>query len=350
MAMRSRRRVLVTGATGFVGGHVVARLLADGAHVTALVRDRAKAGALAKRGARLVVGELADRGAVEQACEGQQVVVHCAARALDAGPLEAFLRDNVEGTRVVAEAALGAGCTRLVHLSTISVYGLTPPPVVREDASLPQQARAYPYGESKRLAEDVVRAVGARGLDHVILRVGSVYGPGSVQWTLRPAKLARSKLGLVLVDGGRGVHNALFIDDLVDAIVLCLDHPAASRGVFNVTDGQPVTYAEFFGHYVRMVRGGGTFSLPLGAALPLAWLVERAAAASRRPAPITRIAVRLLARRTVVGSERMRAALGFEPAVALADGMHACHRWLAETGVAMPPDERAEPTGRPSAF
>jgi nucleoside-diphosphate-sugar epimerase len=348
--MRARRTVLVTGATGFVGGHLVGRLLDEGAHVTALVRDRSRAEGLARRGVRLVEGDLADAGALRAACQGQQVVVHCAARALDVGPMDAFLRDNVDGTRAVAEAALGAGCGRFVHLSSISVYGVVPPPVVTEDTPLPNQARVYPYGESKRLAEEAVHAVARRGLATVIVRVGSVYGPGAAQWTLRPAKMARSRMGLVLVEDGRGLHNPIFIDDLVDGLQLAMDHPAAVGGVFNMTAGEAVTYREFFAHYVTMVRGrhGPMVSLGRRTALALAWVMERVGRATGRPVPITRIAVRLLVRRSVIRSDRACHTLGFAPSVGLEDGMAACHRWLAELGVAPPPPP-SPPTARPGA-
>jgi nucleoside-diphosphate-sugar epimerase len=339
MGMRSRRKVLVTGATGFVGGHLVERLLADGVHVSALVRNPRAAEGWVRRGVRVVVGALDDTDALARACESQHAVVHCAARALDVGPLSAFLQDNVEGTRAVAEAARVAGCARLVHLSTISVYGTSPPPVVTEDTPLPDQSRAYPYGESKRRAEAAVWEVAAQGLPSVVVRVGSVYGPGSLQWTLRPAKLAKSRLGLVLVDGGRGLHNPVFIDDLIEGLVLAMEHPAAVGGTFNMTSGQPVTYREFFAHYVRMVRGTeeGMVSLDRRAAMALAWGMEQAGRVTGRPVPITRIAVKLLCRRSAVSCDHAARTLGYAPAVGLQEGMAACHRWLAERGVALAP-------------
>lgn len=339
MGMRSRREVMVTGATGFVGGRLVERLLDRGTHVTALVRDPARAHDLGRRGVRLVQGSLADREALDRACEGQDVVVHCAARATDVGAMDAFLRDNVEGSRNVAEAARAAGCSRMVHLSTISVYGFDPPPTVTEDTPLRPLGDSYPYGESKRLAEEEVGRVAARGLETVVLRVGSVYGPGSTQWTLRPAKLARSRLGLILVDGGRGLLNHVYIDNLLDGIELAMEHPVAAGGLFNLTDGAPTPYRDFFAHYVRMVRGPGASMPDLGRrrALALAWLVETAGRAAGRPVPITRIAVRLLMRRSDIRSDRAMDRLGYAPAVDLEAGMAACHRWLAEQGVARPP-------------
>ncbi|MFW6049729.1 MAG: NAD-dependent epimerase/dehydratase family protein [Myxococcota bacterium] len=333
--MRSRRKVAVTGATGFVGGRLVETLLEEGASVTALVRDRRRADQLGRRGVRLVEGPLADRAAVQRACGGQDVVVHCAARAADWGPLDAFLHDNVQGTRNVAEAALAGGCGRFVHLSTISVYGFDPLPVVTEDTPPAVLAHAYPYGESKRRAEEVVAEAGRRGLQTVVLRVGSVYGPGSLQWTLRPAKLARRKLGLVLVDGGRGLHNHVYIDNLIGGIQLAMEHPAAAGGVFNLTDGEPTPYGRFFRWYVDMVRGEGAPMVDLGRrrALALAWLSEKVAARKGTAPPMTRIAVRLLMRRSAIRSERAMRTLGYAPRVGLEEGMVACRRWLADEGI-----------------
>lgn len=332
-------QVLLTGATGFVGGRLAERLLDEGAHVTALVRDPGKAAPLAKRGARLVEGSLADRDALARACAGAPTVVHCAARATDWGPMEAFLRDNVEGTRNLAEAALAAGCPRFVHLSTISVYGFEAPPVVTEDTPVPVLGQAYPYGESKRRAEGVIADLGGRGLETVVLRVGSVYGPGSTQWTLRPAKLARSPLGLVLVDGGRGLLNHVYIDNLVEGIRRAMEHPAAAGGLFNLTDGEPSTYRAFFEHYARMVRGEGAPMRDLGRrpAMALAWLMERVGEGLGRPVPITRIAVRLLMRRSDIRSDHAMRVLGYDPAVDLAEGMAACRAWLSELGLTARP-------------
>jgi nucleoside-diphosphate-sugar epimerase len=333
--MGSRLEVMLTGATGFVGGALASRLLDEGAQVTALVRDPARAEALARRGVRLVQGSVADRRALSEACAPGQIVVHGAARASDWGPLEEFVRDNVDGTRNVAEAALAAGCARLVHMSSISVYGFDPPAVVDEDTPLPVLADDYPYGESKRLAEQVVDEVARRGLSTVVARLGSVYGPGSGQWTLRPARLAKTPVGLVLVDGGRGLHNHVYIDNLVDGLRLCMEHPAAPGGVFNLTDGEPTPYREFFGHYARMVRGDRARMIDLGRrrALATAWLLEKAGQVTRRPVPITRVAVRLLMRRSAIRSDRARRLLGYEPIVGLEEGMAACQRWLAELGV-----------------
>lgn len=327
--------ILVTGATGLVGGALCERLLGGGARVTALVRRRARAGDLEAKGARLVEGDLGDEDALVEASAGQALVFHSAARSGDAGDVAGYLEDNLEGTRRLFEACARAGVSRFVHLSTISAYGFSPPPEVTEKTPIEPFVGHYPYAVSKVRAERLLGELSSvSDTELVIARVGSVYGPGSAHWTLRPARLlSQGPVGMLLVDGGQGLHNHVYLDNLVDALVLLGQHPDAAGETCNVTDGA-TSYRAFFGAYAaRMAEGRArTRSVSKAQALALAFVVEQAAALARKPPLITRIAVRLLCRKSVISSEKLRA-LGWTPRVSLDEGMDACARWLHEQGV-----------------
>ncbi len=327
------RRVLLTGATGFVGGRLAAHLIGEGARVTALVRSPSRAGHLLDAGVELAVGDLAARDVLAVACSDVEVVIHAAALASDSGPVQAYYRANVTGTQELARAALAAGVERFVFLSTISVYGLRPPSVADETTPVGDIGGDYPYAASKVVAERALAAV--RGMDVVIARVGSVYGPGSSQWTARPVRVMRTPVvGMVRVEGGRGLHNYVYVDNVVDGLLACASHPDAPGRTFNLTDGV-VTYAEFFDYYAQMIAAGPPpmRDLSRGQARAIAYVAERVAAARGATPLLTRVAVDLLCRRATFPSARARDILGWNPRVSLDDGMAACERWLGDEGL-----------------
>ncbi len=232
-------RVLVTGATGFVGRALVPALVSrDGVVVRAALRSQDDRSASLES---VVVGEVDSRTEWRVAIESVDVIVHLAARVhvmhdRAADSLAAFRRTNVSGSLRLAEQAASAGVRRLVYLSSIKVNGETG--VFREtDAPSPED----PYGVSKCEAENGLRAIAARsGLEVVIIRPPLVYGPnvkGNFQWLMHA--VAR---GVPLPLGA--VHNSrsfVALDNLVDLIVTCIAHPAAVNQVFFVSDGEDIS-------------------------------------------------------------------------------------------------------------
>ncbi len=322
-------RVLLTGSTGFVGRKLAARLVEQGAVVTALVRDPSRA----PEGVEKVVGDLGATDALATACRDNEIVIHSAARPADSGATADFYRDNVEGTLLLARAAVAAGCRRFVFLSSISTYGFRPPPVADEstDVTVANIGGSYPYAESKIVCEHLLPSFGIPEL--VIVRVGSVYGPGSFHWTERPVRVLRDpRIGMMLIDGGDGLHNYVYIDNVVDGLLLAAIHPGAS-GTFNMTDGV-ATYRDFFRYYGEMLGGRGRVrKVSRNQALALAWAAEQAAKLRGKPPLLTRIAVKLLCRRSELPSARAADVLGWRPVVTLGDGMAASAQWLADGGL-----------------
>jgi len=238
--------VLVTGANGFVGSRVVSRLVSLGRRVRAIVR---KGGTAAEHDSPLVeeiVGDFVLPEISGPAAKDADYVIHAAATA---GPdLEPVRRVNVDGTRAMVEAALGAKVKRYVHISTVSVYAAAG--LDRVDESSPLKESGEPYGVTKAEADRIVLAAIARGLPATILRPGAVLGahPTST-WAVRVPERVRNREVKLKDDGGDTVPW-VHVEDLVDAVLLAMENERAKGRVYTLADGH-FTWRE----YTDRVRG-----------------------------------------------------------------------------------------------
>ncbi|GAB4469844.1 MAG: NAD-dependent epimerase/dehydratase family protein [Anaerolineae bacterium] len=319
------QRVFVTGAAGFIGGHLARRLHAEGAHVIALERRPGSASALAEAGIEVVQGDITDHARMAALVgQGVDVVFHAAAW-LNGNPRRAAVI-NVEATRALAEASAAAGVHRFVFISTISVYG---PHGDRDvDESTPLTLFGDPYGDTKIEGERALQEVAARtGLAVTIVRPGMVYGPGSRLWTASPARLARRGL-LPLVDDGEAATHPIYIDDLIDLLLLCATAERAIGGIYNAVDDGPITMRDFPGGYIAMIPTTRALWLP-------GWMVH---AALRLANPLVAahnlsyVADRMTGKGRV-SNERAWAELGWRPTISLAEGLRRSHAWLRTEGI-----------------
>jgi dihydroflavonol-4-reductase len=225
--------VAVTGATGFIGSHLVAALRARGDQVTCLVRASSAAAPLESLGCRVVRGDLADPAAVRALVEGAEVVHHVAGRV--AAPDEpAFLAANREGTALVAASARAAGASRLVHVSSLAVTGPTVAghPLDETGPSRP----VTPYGRSKAAGEAVVREA---GVPFTIVRPPVVYGPRDRE-LLRIFRLARTGIVPLFGDGTQEL-SLVHVRDLAQALLAAGDSPRTGGGTYHAAHQEPVT-------------------------------------------------------------------------------------------------------------
>jgi nucleoside-diphosphate-sugar epimerase len=233
----------VTGATGFIGGRLVEALVGAGQKVRVLVRDQAAAPQLHQPGVEVVLGDLGAPAALEEAVTGAQRVFHCAGLVGDWLRPEETRLVNVEGTRALLSACASAGVERVVHLSSLSVYGLGQHRGTDESAPLRYSGDAYI--DSKIDAERMVRVfVGRGGPEVVIVRPGFVYGPGDRRFlpTLL-GSLARRQF--VYVGDGAKLLNLSYVDDVADSLVLAASTPAAAGQAYNLTDGTETSLRAF---------------------------------------------------------------------------------------------------------
>jgi nucleoside-diphosphate-sugar epimerase len=320
------KRVLVTGATGFIGGHLSRRLHAEGAHVLALERTPGKGASLARQGIEVVQGDITDYARMEAILRGDvQIVVHTAAW-LRGRPLSAFETVNVTATQHLAQISASTGVERFILVSSIAVYG--PHGDTDVDENTPVQRYGDPYGDSKIRAEEALHQVALQtGLPYVIVRPGMVYGPGSPGWTVRMAQWAKAGL-LPLIDGGRGTAYPVYIDNLVDLLFLCAVHPRAVGEVFNGVDDGPVTMADFLGGYMQMIPTRRAVRLP-------GWAFRAVMAVA---APFVRqfnlgYVANVMCGRGLVLNRKAKELLGWRPSVSLIEGLRRSEMWLREQGL-----------------
>ena len=320
----------ITGITGFIGGHLAARLLAEGISVRGLARRPDDASWLAELGAEITPGSLLDRASLTRAVSGCDAVLHAA--AWTGGPdlhHEQAWETNVTATEWLLEAAGSAGVSRFIYFSSVAVYGLNAEPVVDETAATPPVNQLYP--DSKIAAEALVRQAQATGLGTTIIRPACTYGPRGGAWTTGPIQQIKHG-SLVLLGSDRGLVNTGYIDNLVDGVLLALRKPEALGETFNLCDGQTVTYREFYLRYAAML---GKQRLPT---IP-AWLARIAVSPPGK-------ALRRLTGRPSAGPwsyhfrfnpsrfsiDKARRLLDYEPRVDFDEGMRCTEDWLRAAG------------------
>jgi nucleoside-diphosphate-sugar epimerase/predicted dehydrogenase len=272
------RRVLVTGGTGFLGRTLVARLVADGYNVRVLARKLSRVEPVWEAGAEIVWGDVADPRSFEDALAGCDAAVHLAAGT--SGSERDSETATLQGTRNVLELCGRLGVGRLVYISSCGVYGVADYPddaVVSETASLERfPERRGTYSASKLEAERYVTQAQERGdVRAVVLRPGTIYGPGG---DLFPGLMGFTRGSTYVVIGPKQfVLPYVYVDNLVDAIVLAMRKEEAVGGTFNVVDPETLTKRAYVDGLIRRVDPSArVVYLPYSLLYALAWLQERA--------------------------------------------------------------------------
>jgi nucleoside-diphosphate-sugar epimerase len=313
----------VTGATGFVGARVCAALERAGRSVTAVVRDERAAARLPPVSRQVAVGDLAGEVDWRVAVADVDAVVHLAARVhvLDETGAEAadeYRRVNVDATVALAEAAAASGVQRFVFVSTIKVQGEgRAEPYTEADPAGPTDA----YAHSKWLAEQRLADIGRRtGMEVCVLRPPLVYGRNVGGNFLRLLRLVDVAAALPLPLGGiRNCRSMLFVDNLADAVVACVRHPAAAGELFLVSDGEDLSTSELLSRLARIAGSRARlFPVPQGVVETGARLVGKAPEARRLLGTLT------------VDSSRIRRRLGWVPPFTVDEGLRATHAWYRE--------------------
>src|SRR4051812_25068917 len=231
------RRILVTGAGGFIGARLVEVLhCAGGWQVIAGVRRWSTAARVARFGVELAQCDIRNGEQVARALSGVTHLVHCAVTGDDRPTI-------VDGTRVLMEGALEAGVKKVVPLSTVDVYGR---PQGEVDEEAPYAVTGRIYGDSKIDAEQAVRSLAARGLPVTILRPTLVHGPFGATFTVAYAQRLQSSPWLVPPAAAQGACNLVYVDDVVGAILAALQTRTAPGEVFNINGPERPTWDEYF--------------------------------------------------------------------------------------------------------
>ncbi len=331
---RSRDDVcLITGATGFIGGHLAERLAREGHQVRCLVRASSDTSLLEKLDVEIAVGDLTSARSLAGATRGCRYVLHCGALVSDWETTSEIARINVQGTENLLAASVGASVRRFIHFSTTDVYGY-PGSVAVDESHTSSRFRNW-YAQSKLGAEgEVRRAAAAYDLDAVILRPATVYGPRSIEVVGEMARAIRGG-NMLLVDGGRANAGLCYVENLIDAALLALRHDAAPGHAFNVTDGLDITWKQFTD---GLAAGLGCpqvrWSMPYWIANAVGFSLEHGYRLLRRttrletPPLLSRQAVHVMGRNQDFSNRKARELLGWKPLVDYPTGLEATIAWL----------------------
>jgi nucleoside-diphosphate-sugar epimerase len=323
-------RALVTGATGFTGGHLAHQLVARGHTVRALVRDAARAGTLADAGVELAVGDLRDRHALLAATHGVEVVFHIAAVYRQAGISEDTYRSvNVTAVRELIEAAAENGVRRVVHCSTVGVHGDIEHPPATEDAPL---SPGDIYQITKLEGEQVARQTAARcGIELVIVRPTGIYGPGDRRLLKLFRGVARGRFPIL--GNGKIYYHLTYIDDLVDGFVLCASHPAAANRTYILAGGEVTTLNELVTRIAAVAQVRPPWlRLPVWPFWVAGALCEGLCVPLGIEPPLYRRRVDFYTKSRAFDITRARHELGYAPQVGLTDGITRTLDWYRGHG------------------
>jgi nucleoside-diphosphate-sugar epimerase len=317
-------RVAVTGATGFVGGHLAEALLARGDRVKALARSPAPG--LVEAGAEIVTGTLDDAAALGRLVEGAEVVHHVAG-AIAARSESELMRVNGEGTARLAEAARAAGVRRFVYVSSLAVSGPSARGRPLDDAGPARPVT--PYGRSKQAGEE---ATARSGAPFTIVRPPVVYGPRD-EALLLLFRLARRGLVPLPGDGAQEL-SLIFAPDLARALLAAAASPGAEGRTYHAAHPEVATQRELV-HSIGRATGGPVRTLTLPALFVRA-LLAVSGAAERMAGRVTFLepskAAELLAPAWTCSSEALARDTGWRAEVGLTAGLGQTARWYREAG------------------
>jgi nucleoside-diphosphate-sugar epimerase len=327
---------LVTGATGFIGYRLVTALLERGDTVRGLVRDPGRAQNLRERGVELVRGDMTDADALHRAVRGVECIYHTAAVVGDWPDPVLTRRVNVHGTRSLVESAVAAGVRRVVHFSSLAVYGNRHHHGTDESAPF---RYGDTYTDAKIDSERAVLEIAARGrLETVRLRPGFVYGPGDRMLVPKLLDALRRNKFLYVGDGTKQM-NCVYIDDLAKAALLAGSKPEAAGHAYNVTDGSRTPLREFVTFLADSLHvAAPTGRVPAPLAVVGCYGSEYLARFFRvKQAPLMNISrLRFLYYNQSYSIEKARRELGYTPRVTYRDGLRATLEWFEEAGL-LPP-------------
>jgi nucleoside-diphosphate-sugar epimerase len=336
-------RVLVTGVTGFTGGHLAKALMARGHEVRALVRkpeevsfaargpgDTTRSAADIGSGLTLVTGDLRDRASLDNATDGVDVVYNIAAIYRQAGlPADTYRAVNATAVGDLVSAASRGGVRRVVHCSTVGVHGDVEHPPANEDAPLgPGDVYQITKLEGERLGRETGEKL---GIEVTIVRPSGIYGPGDRRLLKLFRGVARRRWATL--GSGEIYYHLTYIDDLVEGFQLCGEHPAAANRTYILAGGEVTTLNQLVKRVATAARvPAPRLHLPVWPFWTAGALCEAIAAPFGIEPPIYRRRVDFFTKSRAFDIARARQELGYDPQVGLDEGIRRTLDWYREHG------------------
>jgi nucleoside-diphosphate-sugar epimerase len=315
------KTLLITGIGEFIGLRAAEIALTKGMKVVGLELSPEKAQPAKELGAIVHIGSTNDEMALAKACEGADIVLHTMSKNDAGGAIDLFRTVNVEGTIKTATAAKGSGAKALIHLSSVMVYGFRFPNHVTEEEPLHDEKN--PFCQTKIESEqEVLKFNHADEFGVIVIRAGDVYGPGGSVWVVRPLNMMQKKK-FVLVNGGRGICNHVYVDNLIDGIFLALEKEAYGEA-FNITDGCQTTWRDY---YEQLAVIGG-YPKPVISVPALA--AKTALRQMGKNADLLPESIDFLTRSHSYSIQKAVKLLGYKPRIDLDQGMERTANWLSK--------------------
>jgi nucleoside-diphosphate-sugar epimerase len=329
-------KILVTGATGFTGGHLARRLVQDGCRVRTLVREQSDPAPLIDAGIEVVRGDLRDADAVSRAVDGVTHVYHIAAAFRAAGKPDAYYRDiNYGGTRNVLDAASRHDIERTVYCSTIGVHGDTgKTPATETSPMRPGDI----YQQTKVEAEDYASRMFQDRQPGVIFRPGGIYGPGDTRFLKLFRAIARKRF--VMLGRGDVRYQLVYIEDLIDGILLCGNQAAALGSVYILTGSSSISLNEFVGLIADAVGvRPPRLRVPLWPVVALSVACEAVCKPLGLSPPLYPRRTDFFRKERTFCVDKAERELGFSPKVCPRDGIDRTANWYMQQGLIKRPTE-----------
>lgn len=326
-------KVLITGATGLLGGHLIKELQQRGEDIRALVLPVENADKLEKQGVEVVRGDITDASTLKPAVQDVELIFHLAGMMGVWRPISDYRLVNVTGSENLYKAAQKAGVRRYVHTSSHTVYGLGYGRFLTENDAL--RPDPDPYSITKAEGDRLMRRLMLNSeVETVILRPGTFFGPGDRLHFGRMAQKMKDGKGVII---GKG-DNALpfcYVTDVVQGFLLAAYHDNAPGNVYNITNDRPLTQLEMFNAIADAVNGiRPTRHLPY---MPIYYgsiVAEKVVARVAHTKPIvTQLGAMMFGSDNKHSVEKARRELGYEPKVDLRTGITLAAEWFNAGGM-----------------
>jgi nucleoside-diphosphate-sugar epimerase len=325
-------KIIITGATGFIGRNLSESFHKEGMKVIAIGRSEYVGKALREKGIEFMLAKIEDQPQTIKTFCPADYVIHCAGRAGDWWKYQDFYETNVVGTRNVINACKRNDIKKIIYISTSSVY-LSGKDRYNILETEPLPTKQFNYGKTKLMAERELLELGNEGLKTIILRPRAVYGKYDQNIVSRFLRLSEKK-NLPLINGGQALVDITYVGNLVNAVRNCFSAPDdAWNEVYNISNGSPITLKEWISQVLEIFdRPFKPKDIPESAAKRIAAINELVSIlpfGNKKP-ELTRFSVEYMGKSMTLSIEKAKQKLNYLPEISNQEGFKNVRKWYME--------------------